>query len=90
MGLSGRKEKQRIAADPRNLGWAGGRSSVHPFPKHIKIGHRRCTVRLDLSFKIWMGSIQGPWSYRGGADIALEGGAEARHAWDWCGSAERR
>ncbi|KAF7428490.1 hypothetical protein PC9H_007714 [Pleurotus ostreatus] len=23
MGLSGRKEKQRIAADPRNLGWAG-------------------------------------------------------------------
>lgn len=77
MGLSGRKEKQRIAADPRNLGWAGGRPSIYPFPKLIKLEYRRCTVRLDVSLKIRMGSIQGPRCSRGGTNIALEGRAEA-------------
>ena len=36
MGLAGRKQKQRIPADPRNLGWADGEPHNH-HPDHAHV-----------------------------------------------------
>ena len=60
MGLSGRKEKQKIPNDPRNLSWADSKP-VRPkiVLSPLNICSRRNEIWPSVPFKTWLGFIEG-------------------------------
>lgn len=78
MGLAGRKVKQRIGADPRNLAWANGVLNRDEIGRN-NASYRCLEIWAELPGKIWVGLDSRLGCCRRWPDVAHKSRAEAGH-----------